>query len=437
MLKLAFLLIGPAAFRARWHVLAVLGVVLLGFGAVLVFHASPIAIAAAYGAAGVVFLAVGLISCLAALVAGERLARRLGMLQAGGSALVGALFLAAPFANDWWLAWFFAAAFALDGATRLFTTLLFRFAGWRTIAGCGLAELLLAAMILADWPLPHAHTLPLCVGLLVCLSGWLVLRLGLLLRGLEGEAAILLLPVFAGRGWYEHAPVLVGDEPPRLPGDGPLIVHVWTPAGAGNTRERRPVIDRYLGVIGADGVLSTGHTALEMPPDLYISHYPAPETKLHGRGVEALHAGAHNDLPGYFLPSHQAEVDDWCPADARVLIHNFSPRRLRAFWAGYRQDTTYNLANRNCSTLVAAALDAALEGALATPRPWLRLGRLLVNPDLWALAMVRSRAMSMTWTPGLVLDYARLLARLVDRRERRWRRRLDGFLARLRPETEG
>jgi hypothetical protein len=46
--------------------------------------------------------------------------------------------------------------------------------------------------------------------------------------------------------------------------------------------------------------------------------------------------------------------------------------------------------------------------------------------------MLRARAESMTWTPGLVLDYARSLHALVEPQRNPWRRRLQVALRRLR-----
>ncbi len=74
---------------------------------------------------------------------------------------------------------------------------------------------------------------------------------------------------------------------------------------------------------------------------------------------------------------------------------------------------------------------------MAGRSPWLRLLRLLVDPDLWLAALVRGRAESMTWTPGFILDYARVLGRIVDRREAPWGARLRGFIAALRARRRG
>ena len=57
---------------------------------------------------------------------------------------------------------------------------------------------------------------------------------------------------------------------------------------------------------------------------------------------------------------------------------------------------------------------------------------LLVNPELWVAAMLRARAKSVTWTPGLVLDYARALGVIVEPQRSPWRRRLQLALRHLR-----
>ena len=59
-----------------------------------------------------------------------------------------------------------------------------------------------------------------------------------------------------------------------------------------------------------------------------------------------------------------------------------------------------------------------------TPLP-LEAGRdyvflLLTDPNLWLAAILRRRGATMAWTPGLVLDYARLLRVIVQRQDQRW-----------------
>jgi hypothetical protein len=81
---------------------------------------------------------------------------------------------------------------------------------------------------------------------------------------------------------------------------------------------------------------------------------------------------------------------------------------------------------------VALALEAALEGTLGIRATWGRFWRLLINPDLWVAALLRARAESMTWTPGLVLDYARALHAIVEPEPSPWLRRLRLTLRHLR-----
>ena len=171
----------------------------------------------------------------------------------------------------------------------------------------------------------------------------------------------------------------------------------------------------------------------QLPPDIYISHYPALDLDHSPEEFARLfRATPDNNVKGHFQPSYAFESADWCPADARVDFHMYDAARLRAHWEAYRADDTYNLTNRNCSVTVAAALEAALEGTLGAGAGWGRFWRLLVNPDLWVAALLRARAESMTWTPGLVLDYARALGELVEPQRSPWWRRLQVALRHLR-----
>lgn len=429
MLQLAFVLIGSRAFRSRWFVIALVGAGLGLLAILLLLEAFRGVSILAQGALGLLFVADGLLALPALTDEGAAPRRLLDLAKAAGFLLLGLLLLFFSLWSPLALAVLFGIAFAFDGLARSATATMVRFPGWGIVAACGVFEVIIAVMIFAGWPLPRTEAIPICVSLLLSLSAWLLIQLGLTLRTLEDEAAILNLPIFAGRGWYDHAPVLIGEDPPTAADQPPLTVHVWTPVGSAYKPERRLLIDRYLAAVDGNGEISTGHAALEAAPDVYISHYPGIDLK-SSAGAGVLHAGVHNNIPGTFQPSYPEECADWCEADAHVQFRRYSPRRLRAFWIGYRQDTTYNLTARNCSTVVAAGLDAALEGTLASARPWLVLTELLLNPDLWTAALVRSRAHSLTWTPGLVLDYARALSRVVDRRDISWGDRLRGFLSR-------
>jgi uncharacterized membrane protein HdeD (DUF308 family) len=228
-------------------------------------------------------------------------------------------------------------------------------------------------------------------------------------------------------------------RPQRLEWDGPpaadeaaLTVHVWTPVGSAKGEARRqPIVDRYIAAVDRNGVISTGHAALESPEGIYISLYPGVEIdRSPDDFARLLRATRENDVPGVFQPDYETESNAWCPSTVQVRIRNYDPVRLRRFWEAYRQETTYNLTHRNCSSSVSRALEAALEGASA--RVWSNLGgwqpflRMITTPELWVAAQLRKRAATMAWTPGLTLDYARALSMLADPRPSGW-----GKMARL------
>lgn len=215
----------------------------------------------------------------------------------------------------------------------------------------------------------HHRTVSFCLGVALLLSGWTVLRLGLMLRRLTDHTPVLSL--FERRGWHRHGaawPVAAPSAARRH--ERPLVVHVWTPVGSASSPipARRIVIDRYAAAIDSQGMISTGHAALELAPDIYVSHYPAIETD-HApeEFARLLRATADNDVKGHFQPSYAFESGDRCPADANVELHTYDPAKLRTHWDAYRADDTYNLTNRNCSVAVALALEAALEDALYHP----------------------------------------------------------------------
>lgn len=436
MLKMAFLLIGPAAFRSRWYVLLVLGAALITLALLMIIGISERVSFVTVEALGLIFVLNGLLSFLPLLVPElDRKARILTLLKAIGLIIIGVLIIGYPFRTDIGIAVLFALAFLLDGAGRIATAVIVRFPRWRMGVFYGAVELMLAVLVITEWPLPREKNIIFCISLFLALSGWLLVRMSLMLRTLESEVAILNLPLFAGRGWYDNAPVLI-DTGEEVKVENPLTVHVWTPVGSAEEPARRLLIDRYVAAVDKNGVISTGHAAMEMLPDVYISHYPKKELERSEQDfINSLRGTSENDLHGRFQPSYAWESDWWCDADVNIDFWNYNPRRLRAFWAGYRQDNTYNLTNRNCSVVVAAALNAALEGSLAGKTPWLRLIRLLINPDLWVAAMISNRANSATWTPGLVVDYARTMARIVEARDVSWTKRFRGFLRRFRPRV--
>lgn len=93
----------------------------------------------------------------------------------------------------------------------------------------------------------------------------------------------------------------------------------------------------------------------------------------------------------------------------KIAFRRYDTTRLQLFAQQYKSTEIYNLTNRNCSSTVAEALDAALEGTEYRTGGWRDALRLIALPELWVAAQLRHRAHTMAWTPGLVLDYARAL----------------------------
>lgn len=329
----------------------------------------------------------------------------------------GLLIIETPWRNVVLNSVLFGLALLADGMIRIAATLLVRFPGWRLAIAAGALEIVLAALALTPWPVSYQATVLFCVGVALGLSGWTVLHSARLLRRLPPDASVTSLPIFQQqRGWRTPSVAPAPRPPARDDGDTrQMVVHVWTAVASSANPVRRPLIDRYIAAVDRQGVVSTGHAALEMPPDLYISHYGATDQDRSASEFrEALHAGEQNSVTGRFLPSYAAEAVEWCEATEHIVFHRFSPARLQDFWDVYRQDPTYNLTNRNCSIAVALALDAALEGVLGRDTGWPRLLRLATHPDLHLATLLRKRAESMTWTPGLVLDYSRALLHVVE-----------------------
>ncbi len=320
-------------------------------------------------------------------------------------------------------------ALAVDGLFRVAASVVIRSVRWRQAALAGVVELIMAGLVWAPWPVPHRHTVPFCIGVALLAAAWNLCRLGVQLRRLAPGASVTDLALFAGPNWHGRGVL----HPSQMAAGSwtnnePLLVHVWTPIGSAVNPQHRPVVDRYIAAVDQGGVISTGHAALSLPPDTYVSLCPAEEIDHapddFGR---LLRASPDNDVAGIFKPSLAQECAEWRDPDRELAFRRYNGPALRAFFASYQRTPVYNLTSRNCSSTVALALDAAVEGSLGQRRPWLTLLLLLTDPAMWLLSLWRARAEAMTWTPGLVLDYAQTLQFVLDGHRGRWFARLWGI----------
>lgn len=412
MIRLVLLLLGADFIRARWRLLAVIGGAWGLLGLALFMDALD----------GVVYFPIhvfGYLLILEALVTLVATTSNRGtqtVLRKGRGVIffiLGLLIIDPHRASSFILAMIFGIVFAVDGILRIASAQVVRFTGWRLSMALGLFELIFAIFMFEPYPTYYAGTVPYCVGLGLMLSGFGTLRLALRLRNLPPQASVLAL---LARGDGEAVSGF-DPEPPQDDRRLPLLtVHVWTPVGSAVNALPQPVLDRYVAAVDGQGVISTGHAALDVTDVLYISHYPANEIDHSPEDFKTiLRATKENNVPGKFQPSYAIESAGWVGSTAKVTFERYNLGRLREFWARYSQDTTYNLTNRNCSSTVAMALEVAMEGALGGARHGMqKFFTSLVNPELWVASQLQKHAQAAAWTPGLVLDYARALKVAID-----------------------
>lgn len=403
------LLVGRAAVRRNWHLLLIFGLVCTALGIVVVIDSLDGALHVPDRWFGLLLLAEGLGSLLAGTLAAGA-ARRLRLLKGVLLCAMAVLIVAATRHSVFLLAMIFGTAFLVDGAIRIVIACILKFSGWRSSAALGALGVAFGLFHLQPWPTWYAGTVGYCVGMFLLLNGARFALASLRTRRLDPCPTASPSPMASRPGLEDKVP------PDGVGHGSSLQVHVWTPTGQATTPARQRLMNRYVASVDARGVLSTGHAALELGTDLYISHYPAVEIDRSSANLRSnLSAGPENDVPGRFLPSYREEAADWCEATLTIRLSGIDDERLRMFWADYRRDPTYNFIGRNCSTAVALALDAAVEGALArTGHPWRQLAKAMTSPEFWAAAVLRNGAAGMTWTPGLVLDYSRALSTLID-----------------------
>jgi uncharacterized membrane protein HdeD (DUF308 family) len=404
---MVLLLLGADFIRDRWRSLAVIGCLWAIFGLALFVDALD----------GVVYFPIHIfgyiliIEALMTLVATTSNQGTLTVLRKARGIIffiLGLLIIDPHRASAFILAMIFGVVFAIDGILRIASAQVVRFAGWRLSMALGAFELIFAIFMFEPYPTYYAGTVPYCIGLALMLSGFGTLRLALRVRKLAPHASVLAL---MARGDAESFTLLDSPSPPNQAAPPPLIVHVWTPVGSATDALPQPVIDRYVAAVDGQGVISTGHAAMEVPGLIYISHYPAQEIdRSPEQFATILRATKENNVAGKFQPSYAEEAAGWCESTAKVTFERYDLARLKKFWDRYSQDRTYNLTNRNCSSTVALALEVALEGALADERRGnFRFLTAMVNPELWVASQLRKHALAAAWTPGLVLDYARSL----------------------------
>ncbi|MBJ3814944.1 MFS transporter [Shimwellia pseudoproteus] len=323
------------------------------------------------------------------------------------------------------LALLFGFAFFITGLFVMASAWVVRFDNWKASFVAGIGYLAFALFLFQPYPTHHKGTIAQLVGMLMLISGIQCVRTAWRAFRLHDRRSVFALLAPERLFIKSKASVLPDDEQPdTAPAgeNGPLTVHVWTPEGsAAHQPIPRPVFNRYIAAVDATGVISTGHAALELPPALYISLYPAVDIdRSPSEFFNTLKAIQENNVAGKFQPDYSSESAAWCESDRKIIFHNINGASLKRYWLRYRDEEIYNLTSRNCSSSVAYGLEAALDGVFAQRYGWLRFLGLFFIPEMWIAAQLRKRATTMAWTPGLVLDYARALSAIVHPADNRW-----------------
>lgn len=411
MIRILFLFLGREIIQQHWKTLFSIGIVWFIVGLAIFIDALDGDTILNPHIFGYFLLPEAIISLITA-AGSYGTARQMRILQSVVLFAVSLLILSSSAASNFILALVFGLCFLIDGSMRIASAWVVRYPRWKLGITGGIFELFLAVATLQPWPTWYEGTVAANVGAVIMMTSVGIIHIALRIHKLEAGAPLSQL---FGRSNFLSA--IQSYTTGSLPfSRGQLTVHVWTPTGTAMTPLRQRAISRYIAAVDANGVISTGHAALEMEPDVYISHYPAVEIdRSPNEFSRTLRATADNNIEGRYLPDYRSEADDWCESTVQVVIKNINEEKLRAFWAAYQEDNTYNLTNRNCSSAVADALDAALEGIYSHKRwPVFFAFYAFIYPELWAASMIRKRAETMAWTPGLVLDYARALSAIVD-----------------------
>ncbi|MGF6570973.1 uncharacterized membrane protein HdeD (DUF308 family) [Paraburkholderia sp. GAS333] len=426
MVRLVMILLGVDYLRTRWRSLQIVGWVSLVLGVVVFVDALDNALYFPITPFALLLLLEG-IGTLAVAWTGMGGQRTLRYVKGLAFCFAAALILAGHHHGNFILSMIFGTLFLADGVLQIVSARVVRYRTWRLAVAGGALEIALAIFFFQPFPTHYVGTVPYCLGLGLMFGGWNLILLSTRVRRLASNPAVASGDAHATVGSTTRGvPFKTEWDGPPAADEAALTVHVWTPVGSAKSEARRQlIVDRYIAAVDRNGVISTGHAALESPEGIYISLYPGVEIdRSPDDFTRLLRATRENDVPGVFQPDYATESKAWCPSTIQVRIRNYDPERLRRFWDAYRQDTTYNLTHRNCSSTVSRALEAAIEGASA--RVWGSLGgwrpfwRVVTTPELWVAAQLRKRAATMAWTPGLTLDYARALSMLADPRPSGW-----------------
>lgn len=421
-MNIVLLLFGPGDLHRSRTYLVILSAILLLTGVTIIVDASDTVTLITLEAFGWVMVVMGLAKLAFSMMSGASGLPSLFGFQGIVLVILGVGIADFPSESGNAIPWLFGVAMLLNGAYQVLSALIIRYPLWGWFVVSGMGHLVLGGFVFLHWKQAVEWVVPLFLGAGFCLVGFSTLctawNMGRYLRSKEGwnaETAVrYFLDFHVPRRFHEQYLPAEPKEPPEVgQPHGDLLVHLWTPTTVAKVDKNHNLVSRYVAAKDHEGKFSVGHAALEMSPDIYISHCDGDPTAF-ACGDEVWQTLRSKDVPGVFLPSFEEEIQTYMMPSVTVRFRNFKEDQLRTFWAVYRVVTSYNFTNRNCSVAVALALEAALMGSLGSGSHFKTLLDLLTRKDLWVAHFIRWKAREMVWTPGMMVDYALALQRLVE-----------------------
>ena len=433
MIQIALLLFGDSFVRSRakyvmfigclWGMLG-LAIFIDGLSGVTYFPLHS------FGA----FLLLESLVTLAIASSGIGTQKALLYFKGGVFCVVALLILSNKSSSNLLLAILFGFAYFIIGLFIIFAAWIVRFAQWKMAVLHGLGHIAFALFMMNPYPTHYKATVSLYLGTLILSSGINTAKFAWRIMTCRAGMSVFELLMPQDRLYCcDSAPQCPQDNDGALlpQTNAPLIIHIWTPVGTASASTlRRPVINRYIAAVDTQGIISMGHAAVELSSDIYISLYPVDDIdRSPSAFLNVLRATPDNDVPGRFQPDYAQEALEWCDSDRKIYFYEYNRQALMRFWNSYQRNTTYNLTYRNCSSTVAYALEAALDGVLARQHQnGVAILKTLMMPELWIAAQMRKRALSMAWTPGLVMDYANALRNIIHPVSKPWYQRLHSWV---------
>jgi uncharacterized membrane protein HdeD (DUF308 family) len=333
MLRLVLLLLGVDYLRERWRGLRVIGWIWAIAGVAIFIDALDSALYFPISFFAYFLLVEGAATLAVAWtgVAGQRILRNIK-----GVAFIAAasLILAGHHHGNFILSMIFGTLFLADGLLQAIAASVVRYPRWRLALAGGILECALAIFFYQPYPTHYVGTVPYCIGLGLAFGGWHMLLLAYRVRRLPSRATVESVlqnaaatsaQSYAGDAAEDVAdPAVFEWDGPPADGEKALTVHVWTPVGSSKMpAQRLPIIDRYIAAVDSNGVISTGHAALETPEGIYISLYPGVEIdRSPDEFGRLLRATRDNDIVGVFQPDYLTESRAWCESTTKVRIRN-------------------------------------------------------------------------------------------------------------------